>query len=202
VPAFFAARNAGATLLHHRWSPDQSAKAIVLQGYASAPTRYEYRNELLGEIPGSVTHPIARARVWDSATAAYRDTQWTVSWSDLAGRTLRAVMADGAYAENFFNENGQLERSVDPDGVASLCAYNARGERYLTAVGPNRNGQIDYAAPAISAAPPPPSPPSFGKACPSAWPAPPPSARTDPSLIRPRLRIGRGRSRACGGGGG
>ncbi len=120
----------------------RDGRPLETGGTAAAPARYEYRVEKLGEIPCSVTRAIAR--VWDAATASYNDSQWSETWTDMAGRTLRVVMADGAKAENFYNAIGQLVRSVDPDGVTTLYAYNARGEQHITAVDLDRDGVIDF----------------------------------------------------------
>ena len=120
----------------------RDGRPLETGGTAAAPTRYEYRIERLGDIPCSVTRSIAR--VWDAATSSYNDSQWTESWSDMAGRTVRVAMADGAKAENFYNTIGQIVRSVDPDHVTTLYAYNERGEQYVTAIDLDRDGEIDF----------------------------------------------------------
>lgn len=44
----------------------------------------------------------------------------------------------------YFNGIGQLVRQVDPDGVTTLFAYNARGEQEVTALDLDTDGVIDY----------------------------------------------------------
>jgi RHS repeat-associated protein len=115
---------------------------IEAGGSAAAPMRYEYRVALLDAVPCSVTRVIAL--VLDSATGQYRDTEWTETWTDMAGQAIRQQTADGAHSDNSYNAKGQLVRSVDADGVATLFAYNERGERSVTAIDLNRNDTIDY----------------------------------------------------------
>ena len=74
-------------------------------------------------------------------------SEYTTTYTDPAGRPCETYYADGAYSQSFYNSLGQLSDQVDPDGVATLYAYNAKGERLDTAVDMNQNGQIDYAGP-------------------------------------------------------
>ncbi|MDI1248810.1 MAG: type IV secretion protein Rhs [Lacunisphaera sp.] len=71
-------------------------------------------------------------------------TEWVKSWVDLAGRTYKRVFADGAGEQSYFNGLGQLVRQVDADGIATLFAYNARGEQEVTALDLDGNGTIGY----------------------------------------------------------
>jgi RHS repeat-associated protein len=121
----------------------RDGRPLETGGTAAAPMRYEYRLEQLAGVPFSVTRTIAR--VFDETTSEYRDTEWTETWSDMGGRSLRLYSADGAYAESFYNEKGQLVRTADPDGVTTLFAYNARGEQHLTVLDADRDGTVDYA---------------------------------------------------------
>ena len=66
--------------------------------------------------------------------------------ADWAGREVRVDYADTASATMEYNALGQLAKSVDPDGVATLYAYNAAGERTTTAIDLDRDGSIDYGA--------------------------------------------------------
>jgi YD repeat-containing protein len=52
-----------------------------------------------------------------------------------------------AVSTNHYNAKGQLDRSVDPDGVTTLFTYNALGEQTASAVDMNRNGSIGLAGP-------------------------------------------------------
>ena len=79
------------------------------------------------------------------------------SLTDLAGRTLatgRLATLDATelLAPTLYHYSaaaGQLEAAVDPDGVTTLYAYNARGERTTTALDLNRN--YDPESPATAA---------------------------------------------------
>jgi RHS repeat-associated protein len=72
-------------------------------------------------------------------------TEWVKTYSDFAGRSYKRIFADGATEMSYFNSLGQLIRQVDPDGVATLFAYNGKGEQETTAIDVNGNGVIDYA---------------------------------------------------------
>lgn len=71
-------------------------------------------------------------------------TEWVKSYTDFAGRAFKTVYPDAAAAQSYFNAVGQLNRQVDPDGVTTLFAYNARGEQEVTALDLNGNTTIDY----------------------------------------------------------
>ena len=72
-------------------------------------------------------------------------TEVTTHYVDLAGRPILDLFADGARSESYYNPLGQLSRTVDPDGVQVLYAYNAKGEQTTVAIDLNGNGVIDYA---------------------------------------------------------
>ncbi|MFZ5697748.1 MAG: type IV secretion protein Rhs, partial [Pseudomonadota bacterium] len=106
---------------------------LSVSGTAAAPRAYEYGIEtgqrftkevLVGE--GGAT------------------TEWVKTFTDFAGRSAKTVFADGATTESFYNSAGQLTRQTDPDGVATLFAYNPKGEQETVAVDVNGNGTIDY----------------------------------------------------------
>ena len=48
------------------------------------------------------------------------------SYSDLLGRTWKTEYPGGAASTNFYNSVGQLEKTVDPDGVTTLYTYNGK----------------------------------------------------------------------------
>jgi YD repeat-containing protein len=74
-------------------------------------------------------------------------SEWTKSFSDMAGRTTEILYADGHYDQSFYNAQGQLVKQVDPDGVTTLYQYNAIGELAYTAIDMNQNGSIDWSGP-------------------------------------------------------
>ncbi|MFC7339516.1 RHS repeat-associated core domain-containing protein [Haloferula chungangensis] len=67
--------------------------------------------------------------------------------SDYAGRKTDIVYAPGTSvggtASSFYNSLGQLVRSVDPDGVTTLFAYNDEGERTAAAIDLDDDDTID-----------------------------------------------------------
>jgi YD repeat-containing protein len=74
----------------------------------------------------------------------------TTSQSDWAGRTLSTTLMDGATSTMTYNSIGQMTSSIDPDGITTLYAYNAEGERTITAIDLNANGLIDYGVDTVS----------------------------------------------------
>jgi len=73
-------------------------------------------------------------------------TEWTKTYADMLGRTYKTVYAAASgtpFAISYFNTKGQLTNQVDPDGVSTLYAYNAKGEQTLTVADLNNNYTID-----------------------------------------------------------
>ena len=125
----------------------RDGRLLEVGGTALRPMRYEYRVETFGKpgrpaLPYLVTRVVALVR--DESTGQYRDTEWTETWTDTAGRAFRSYDPTGAYAENEYNAKNQLCRSSDPDGVTTLFVYNQRGQLAITALDRNRNDEIDY----------------------------------------------------------
>jgi RHS repeat-associated protein len=55
-------------------------------------------------------------------------SEWTKTFTDMAGRTTEVLFADGSKSLSFYNAKGQLWKQVDPDNVTTLYTYNGRGE--------------------------------------------------------------------------
>jgi RHS repeat-associated protein len=73
-------------------------------------------------------------------------TEWVRTERDMLGRVVRVVYPGASVqATSHYNTLGQLVKSEDPDQVTTLYAYNARGEREVTALDMDRDGVIDYA---------------------------------------------------------
>jgi RHS repeat-associated protein len=113
---------------------------LTVSGSAASPRTYAYA--LVGGLPA-----ITETRVGQGGAT----TEWSKTTRDFAGRTslivtpLDASAAPAlATASQHYNAKGQLERSVDADGVTTLYAYNARGELNVTALDLDRDGVIDY----------------------------------------------------------
>lgn len=70
------------------------------------------------------------------------------TYTDGAGRTMVAESASGtgsgaAYAFSYYNDKGQLWKSVDPDGVVMLFEYDDQGRQTTVALDVNKSGTID-----------------------------------------------------------
>ena len=71
-------------------------------------------------------------------------SEWTQTFTDLAGRTTEVRYADGSSSFSYYNNLGQLTNSVDPDTVSTLYAYNAKGENAYSVVDLNQDGNINW----------------------------------------------------------
>jgi RHS repeat-associated protein len=111
----------------------KDGSAISMTGTATQQLSYAYGVD----VDGPFTQEI---RLGSSGET----TEWTKAYRDFAGREYKTAYADGAVQRNFYNALDQLEKSIDPDGVATLFAYNARGEQTVTALDVDRNDVIDY----------------------------------------------------------
>ncbi len=87
------------------------------------------------------------------------DIRRTRTYKDLLGQTTKVIHAYGsrhAVSEIYdYNEDGQLIRHIDPDGVTTRYAYNEEGERSTTAIDLDINpdeapNHIDYEVDRIS----------------------------------------------------
>ena len=79
-------------------------------------------------------------------------SEWTKTFTDMAGRTTEILYADGHYSQFFYNSQGQLARQVDPDGVIKLYQYNAKGYVAYTATAMNNNTTINLSSDRITQA--------------------------------------------------
>ena len=110
---------------------------LSVGGTAAAPLAYAYDyDSALGQLYTKET------RIGPSGAT----TEWTKTYTDFAGRTVRIAYPDGATVQSFYNTLGQLQRQVDPDNVTTLYAYNTRGEQSVSAVDVNSDNPnaIDF----------------------------------------------------------
>ncbi|MBI4027026.1 MAG: RHS repeat protein, partial [Verrucomicrobia bacterium] len=112
---------------------------LSVTGSGTHPLRYEYGVDANGRFTKEI-------RVGDNGA----ETEWSKTYTDMAGRPYKTVQADlppfsggGATSQSFFNNKGQLIRQVDPDGVATLFFYNAKGEQEYTVLDVNQDGVIN-----------------------------------------------------------
>ncbi|WP_346189740.1 LamG-like jellyroll fold domain-containing protein [Rubritalea halochordaticola] len=85
-----------------------------------------------------------------SYLVAGNPVQTVTTKSDMAGRTKSVHYADGEISFNTYNSLGQLEKQQDPDGVTTIYAYNAEGQRTTVALDVNGNGIIDAGTDQVS----------------------------------------------------
>ncbi len=109
-----------------------------ISGTAISPLKYIYGTWSASGQAGEWTQQIT---VGESAS----ETEWTKTYTDLARRTVKMEYADSVVATMAYNTLGQLVSQTDPDGVRTLYAYNAEGEREVTAIDMDQDGVIDYA---------------------------------------------------------
>ena len=111
--------------------------------YADGTTRIEryFLDGQLESVSGTAVHPerydysaVNGNRVTTQYKLGANDdaSEWVKTITDGAGRSIMTVYADNTYAFNVYNSAGQLVRSVDPDGVNTLYAYNSLGEQEYT----------------------------------------------------------------------
>lgn len=108
-------------------------------GTAVAPAAWDYETHAL-QGGGLVT---------TSYGGSSSSTRWRKIYQSYNGRTL-AIKVPGVSEEmaiqlNTYDEFQRLVRSVDADGVSTIFAYNAKGERYRSVLDLNQNGEIDVA---------------------------------------------------------
>lgn len=116
-------------------------------GTASAARRYDYGTATLAEASslgyasGTRFQTITETLL-DENNA---DTDEVVTrYLDPLGRAVKVRYADGAASYQKYNDLGQLVRQTDPDGVQTLFAYDDLGERNITVLDMNRDGNWSY----------------------------------------------------------
>ncbi len=110
----------------------QDGQLKSLTGTAVHPTQYEYGVEQDDGIYRRYTKEI---KLNGTGT-----NEWTKTYFDMVDRACKTVFADDSFSQSFYNNKGQLEKRVDPDGVTTLFAYNDRGELETTAIDMDRPG--------------------------------------------------------------
>ncbi len=110
------------------------------EGTRNAPTHWDHALETRDGRPHLVTTEYRGPR----GTAV---AEWRRTVRDGFGLDLATEFPDGARETRTYDRIHRLIRQEDADGVVTLFAYDARGEREVAAVDVNRNGAIDYAGP-------------------------------------------------------
>jgi RHS repeat-associated protein len=80
-------------------------------------------------------------------TSGVASSEWKKTDVDMLGRAILTTYASSSGTPSAvvsFNSLGQMGSQKDPDNVATLYAYNPKGELAYTAVDINQNGSIDF----------------------------------------------------------
>ena len=70
--------------------------------------------------------------------------EWVAVYQDAFERNYRTLFPDGSEELQNYDITGELVRSIDADGVATLYETDLLGNVTTTAIDMNRNGKIDY----------------------------------------------------------
>jgi RHS repeat-associated protein len=130
---------------------DGQIKSIT--GTAVHGLRYEYGYESYGATGDSDDNYQRYAKEIKLNTDGSDSSEWTRTYTDIAGRVYKTMYSDGTpsnltdnpYEKSWYNNKGQLWKQRDADGVVTLFAYNAKGEREYAAIDVDSNDAIDFA---------------------------------------------------------
>lgn len=120
----------GSTTRIEKSYPDGQTKSVG--GTGAHPVNYEY-----GVESGLLFSK--EIRVGPSNATS----EWVKTFTDVAGRAVKTVYPDGAAASSEYNSKGQLTKSMDPDGVTTLYAYDGEGRQSMMAIDADGSGGID-----------------------------------------------------------
>src|SRR5207249_9295235 len=113
---------------------------LKVSGTAVHPVRYDFGVESDSGVQRVYTKEIKLD------TNGNDTSEWTKTYTDMAGRVYKTAFAGASgtpASQSFYNSKGQLWKTVDPDSVTNLFAYNAKGELEFTAIDLNNDGQIN-----------------------------------------------------------
>jgi len=128
---------------------DGSGQTVRTTVYPDLGTRVEtyYQDGSLKSVTGTATFPVyfeygveSEGGVQRSYTKETKGTpsgnEWIKTYTDMLGRAYKTVYAgSGAPASvSYYNDHGQLEKQLDPDGITTLYLYNEEGELVTTAI--------------------------------------------------------------------
>ncbi len=120
---------------------------------------YYYLDGSLKQTLGTAARPASYLEGVDSSglyntqvklTASLGTNEWVKTYQDMAGRSYKTINASASGSTNalsYYNSLGQLTNQIDPDGVSTLLAYNAKGRQVYTIVDINQNGSVDFGGP-------------------------------------------------------
>ncbi len=119
---------------------NQDGQRKSVSGTGAHPMKYEYGVE------GGMLYS-KEILVGDSSA----ETEWVKTYYDTAGRAVKEVRPDGTPGSSAevvtqrmsYNNRGQLIKSVDADGVATLFAYDGQGQLETQGIDGNANDYLD-----------------------------------------------------------
>ena len=110
--------------------------------------------ETTGALSPAMRYAYAVNATGETSTQSYLDgvnlRETTTSQSDWAGRTIRVDYMDGAFATMTYNALGQMVKSTDPDGVTTVIEFDLTGDRVVTAIDLDNDGNVDYGSDIVS----------------------------------------------------
>jgi len=121
----------------------RDGRTASISGSAVNNTTYQYG-------PNLTNLAYSNGAVFGSKRIAANGTEWTATLQNFLGQSVLTYFADGNIATQHYDPSGQLERSVDPDGVTTLYKYNDEGQRIYSALDLNNNDTIDFATDRIT----------------------------------------------------
>jgi len=138
----------------------QALKITTLPTNSATITNIYFRDGSLHEVSGPAAYPIRYTNIVEQENHEDRVAQietrigngnslnqWTKTYFDPVNRpylTVYAAASGSPSSQSFFNSKGQLWKTVDPDGVAMLYAYNLKGEMEYTVVDMDQDDVIDF----------------------------------------------------------
>ncbi|MGA1495634.1 MAG: hypothetical protein ACO37D_09590, partial [Rhodothermales bacterium] len=139
---------------------DPNGQTVRTTTYTNGSTRIEVylRDGTMAQITGTAVHPVRYdygieseggiQRLFVTETKLDHSGQPTSeavkTYQDMLGRDYKVLYGDGSAGWSFYNAKGQLWKQVDPDGVATLYQYNAKGEPEYTIVDMDRDDVVDF----------------------------------------------------------
>jgi RHS repeat-associated protein len=143
-----------------QYGADSNQHATITTTYADGGQKIEtyYQDGSLYSVTGSAVRPVRYAYgVTNHQTytkeiqldASGGDTnEWSITYRDMLGRIVSIVYPDSsgdpgpstAYA---YNQQNQLAKQVDPDGVTTLYQYDDQGRQTVTAIDVEGTGTVD-----------------------------------------------------------
>lgn len=120
----------------------QDGSPYSIGGTAASPARYESGVQEVTEDGLTYNSRWSKTLALDSTGSATQE--WTKTWTDMLGRTVKTETSFGAVTRSFYNSVGQLVKTTDADNVTTLYAYDSLGQLNVTALDMDRDGVIDY----------------------------------------------------------